>query len=53
MSKNEVKALMILRLLTAEHQDHLLNLVKVAHAAENSVRKSLGQDSEIDGKSQE
>ena len=53
MSKNEVKAIMISRLLTPEHKDDLLAWVRLAYTAENSVRKSLGQDSEIDGKSQE
>ena len=53
MSNNEVKALMILRLLAPEHQDNFSTWVEVAYVAENSVRKLLGQDSEIDSKSQE
>ena len=53
MSKNEVKAIMISRLLTPEHRDDLLAWVRLAYTAENSVRKLSGSDLEIEGKSQE
>jgi hypothetical protein len=52
MSKNEIEALRISRLLTPEQRADLLVWVHLAYIAENSVRKSLGAGI-IDGKLQE
>ena len=48
MSDNMAKALRIFRQLTPEHQSDLLAWVKLAHVAENSVRKSMNFDVSTD-----
>jgi len=48
-SSNEVKAVMISRLLTQEQKAQLLAWVRLACAAEDSVRKQYGLDSAAGG----
>ena len=48
MSDNKAKALRIFRQLTPKHQADLLAWVKLAHVAENSVRKSMNFDVSTD-----
>jgi len=44
MPDNKPEILRIYRLLTPKHRDDLITWVRLAYAAENSVRKSLGFD---------
>jgi len=49
MSKNNLEILKISRLLMPKRRADLLALVRLAYAAENSMRKSLGFDVVADG----
>ena len=44
MPDNNPEIIKIFRLLTPKHRDDLITWVRLAYAAENSVRKSLGFD---------
>jgi len=49
MSKNNLEVLRISRLLTTKRRADLLAWVRLAYAAESSVRKSMGFDVVADG----
>ena len=51
MPDNNPEIIRIFRLLTPKHQADLWDWVRLAFAAENSVRKSLGFDVLADGAS--
>ena len=51
MPNNETEALRISRLLTPENKANLLAWVNLAYFAENSARKSLGNDAAKNGDS--
>lgn len=44
MLSNKAEAIRISRLLTPDHQALMLDRVRLAYAAENSVRRSLGKN---------